>query len=372
MTESDGTLTVETEWIVDDPALVTPAWMSAALRRGGTDVEVVGLRHEPVGGGQLSSSHRFHLDAQPGGSPAPASVVVKLAAGSPEGRAQIAPGYRSEVGYYRRFAPGARIRVPRCWSAAISTDGRSFTLVLEDAYPSRPGSQVRGATLPQARAAIRNLAGLHAPFWGRDGLADSADWLRRTDEAGLGFLAEVFAATTVPFLERFGGDLAPADTDTLRRTAELFGRWGRHVGDRHTLIHGDYRLDNLLFSDGTGTAPIEVMAVDWQSLEVGFPGRDVAYFLSTALPPELRRAHERALVGVYHDRLVEIGVPDYPFEACFQDYRLGTLQGPLLAVLGAVYATNEPTESSHRMFVSMITNACAAIRDLGTLDLLAA
>ncbi|MCK9930477.1 hypothetical protein MXD62_25485, partial [Frankia sp. Mgl5] len=48
----------------------------------------------------------------------------------------------------------------------------------------------------------------------------------------------------------------------------------------------------------------------------------------------------------------------------------GTPQAPLLTVLGSVYATNEPTENSDRMFLSMITNACAAIRDLGTLDLL--
>lgn len=360
-------------WIVDDPAAVTPHWMTAALRRGGTDTEIVGLRHDVISGGQLGASYRFHLEAAPGGADqAPSSVVLKLAAGTPEGRAQIAPGYRSEVGYYQRYATAARIRVPHCWSAAISPDGQRFTLVLEDAHPSRPGSQVDGCTPARAEAAIRNLAGQHAPFWQRDGLAEDADWLRRADGPALDFLAEVFAGATVPFLERFGADLAPADVETLRRTADLFGRWGRHVGARYSLIHGDYRLDNLLFSAGTEAAEIEVIAVDWQSLEVGFPGRDVAYFLSTALAPDVRRARENSLVRAYHDRLVALGVPDYPFETCFQDYRLGMLQGPLLTVLGAVYATNNPTESSHRMFLSMITNANAAIRDLGTLDLLAA
>ncbi|WP_051105587.1 phosphotransferase [Parafrankia discariae] len=152
----------------------------------------------------------------------------------------------------------------------------------------------------------------------------------------------------------------PTDTDTLCRTADHFARWGRRVRTRRTLIHGDYRLDNLLFGDAH-----EVMAVGWQSLEIGFPGRDVAYFLSTALPPTLRRARERALVRSYHERLVRMGVED-----CFRDYRLGTPQAPLLTVLGCVYATNEPTEHSDRMFLSMVTNSCAAIRDLGTLDLL--
>ncbi len=363
MTEPAGG---QPEWIVDDPNAVTPEWMTAALRRGGTDTEIVGLRHEPVGGGQLSSSHRFHLDIHPDSpDPAPSSVVLKLAAGTPEGRAQIAPGYRSEVGYYTRFAPHAQIRVPHCWSAAINTDGRSFTLVLEDAHPAQPGVQADGCDTPQAEAALRNLAGLHGPFWNKPGLTNGTDWLRHTDEAGLSFLGEILTAATEPFLDRFQDRLSPTDTDTLHRTTDHFTQWGRHVCGRHTLIHGDYRLDNLLFTESH-----EVTAIDWQSLEIGFPGRDVAYFLATALPPTLRRAQEKNLVRAYHEQLTQMGIDDYPLDDCFHDYRLGTPQAPLLTVLGSVYATNEPTENSDRMLLSMITNACAAIRDLGTLDLL--
>ncbi|MCK9927474.1 hypothetical protein MXD62_09870, partial [Frankia sp. Mgl5] len=43
--------------------------MTAALRRGGTDTEIVGLRHEPVGGGRLSSSHRFRLSKPTAATP---------------------------------------------------------------------------------------------------------------------------------------------------------------------------------------------------------------------------------------------------------------------------------------------------------------
>ena len=44
------------------------------------------------------------------------------------------------------------------------------------------------------------------------------------------------------------------------------------------LIHGDYRLDNLMFPPhGTG-----VVAVDWQTLAVAPPARDLAYFLATS------------------------------------------------------------------------------------------
>jgi hypothetical protein len=355
--------------IVDDPADVTPEWLSRVL---GT--EVVGLRHERLGGGQLSACYRFHLDVTTPG--APTSVVLKLATGTPAGRARIVPGYRSEVGFYQRFADTARIRAPHCFSATITPDGQCFTLVLADGHPARPGNQLDGCTLPRAEAAIRNLAGLHTPFWQRDDLADGLTWLRRSDEATLTFLAEVFAGATTPFLDRFRADLDPATVDTLLRTADRFGNWGRHVGDRHTLTHGDYRLDNLLFADLTEMNAAEmnaaeVTALDFQSLEIGFPGRDVAYFLSTALTPELRRAHEQDLVRIYHDELARFGITDHPFEECFRDYRLGPLQGPLLTVLGCVYGTNDDTEASDAMFRSMITNSCTAIRDLGTLELIA-
>lgn len=177
---------------------------------------------------------------------------------------------------------------------------------------------------------------------------------------------EACAAVTDGFVERFHAEFSAEEADTLRRAIDALSRWGRYTGARHSLIHGDYRLDNLLF-----TGDHEVTAVDWQSLEIGFPARDLAYFLSTALPPEIRRAEETSLVEAYHGRLVENGVTGYSLDACFEDYRLGMLQGPLITVLGCMYAPTAPTESSDRMFVSMATRACAAIRDAGTLDLVA-
>ncbi|MBL7498021.1 phosphotransferase [Frankia sp. CNm7] len=353
--------------VVDDPADVTPAWLTEALRAGGTDVVVSELRYERIGTGLLGASYRFHLVAHAGpGAVAPASVVVKMAAGSEQAREVVKLGYQTEIGFYRTFAAQTRIRRPRCWSAGISADLRDFTLVLEDAHPALPGRQTDGCTAGQAAAAVRNLAGLHAPFWNRHDLADGVDWLRGPDDARLEFLAQVHAQGTSAFVERFGAALSPEDADTLRRASDLLAGWAPHVRDRVSLIHGDYRLDNLLFAGDDPTV------VDWQSLELGLPGRDLAYFLATALPPAARRAHERSLVAAYHRRLTELGVDDYPLELCFHDYRVGVPQAPLLIVLGCVYAPGGQSADSDAMFLSMAANACAAIRDLGTLDLLSA
>lgn len=360
-------------WVLDDPAEATPEWMTSVLRAGGTDLEVTGLSYEPIGTGQLGASYRFTLDGRPGPDARgalPRTVVLKMGTGPAEIRDLIGVGYRTEIGFYRLFAPAARIRVPRCWSADITADSRQFTLVLEDAHPALPGSQVDGCTVAQAAAAVRNLAGLHASFWNDESLTGGGlDWLRRGNERTLTGFGRLLVKATADFVARFQGSLPAEDAETLHATADAMAgsRWGARIAGRHSLIHGDYRLDNLLF-DGNDS----VTAVDWQSLEVGFPARDLAYFLSTALAPRLRRAHEKELVAAYHGALVGHGVAGYSPDDCFTDYRLGTPQGPLITVLGCVYSASAPTETSDRMFLSMVGNACAAIRDLGTLELLAA
>ena len=94
------------------------------------------------------------------------------------------------------------------------------------------------------------------------------------------------------------------------------------------LVHGDYRLDNLMFPEhGDG-----VVALDWQTLAIGPRGRDLAYFLATSVLVDDRREHESALVAEYLDELRRIGVEGYSFEQCFADYRLGVLQGPMITM----------------------------------------
>ncbi|ONH52537.1 aminoglycoside phosphotransferase [Frankia sp. CcI49] len=354
--------------------------MTDVLRAGGLDAEVTGVRFEPVGTGQTAVSYRFHLDGRGAdGRGAPASLVVKMAAGAPDVRRRLRSAYRNEVGFYAYFAHRAAIRTPRCWYAAVSDDLLRFTLVLDDACPAEAGSQLDGCSPARATIAVRNLAGLHAPFWnaenlgGEEGFGKDAPlgrdtaWPVRADERGMAYLGKVVTAAAAEFTERYREQLEPEDAETLLRAAALVSGWGRHTATRHSLIHGDYRLDNLLF-----TGDSDVQAVDWQTLEIGFPGRDLAYFLSTALAPAQRRAQEVELVAAYHDQLVEYGVTGYSGADCFEDYRRGMLQGPLITMIGCVYASAPRTDSSDRMFLSMATNAARAIRDLGVLDLLSA
>jgi aminoglycoside phosphotransferase (APT) family kinase protein len=167
------------------------------------------------------------------------------------------------------------------------------------------------------------------------------------------------ASTTESFLDRFASELDAMEVVALEGVAEHVDRWLVGRPERRAPVHGDYRLDNLMFApDGT------VTALDWQTLSLGLPARDVAFLLSTGLSVDDRRTHEATIVEAYRHALEAHGVEGHGAEECFDDYAFSMLQGPLIAELGWLVA--ETTERGDAMFMAMVRRACAAIVDLDT------
>ncbi len=338
---------------------VSADWLTAAL-----GYTVRSVRSETIGTGQMGSACRLSLEAEQG----PQTLIIKGAAGDPSSRRRVAGGYRREVGFYSELADTVAVRSPRCWYAAISDDAQQFTLLFEDLAPRRPGVQAQGCSVAQAQGAIRNLAGLHAPRWNDTALLDLAFLTRSSNPERARFLSEMTVATTTTFVERYREELGPEDVETMLASADMIASWALVLAEPFSLVHGDYRLDNLMFGADIG----DVVALDWQTTEVGPPTRDLAYFLGTSLPVAERRRHEQELVGVYCEELQSRGVEDYDFAQCFNGYRIGQLQGPLTAAIGCAYATGERSRDSDAMFLAIARRSCAAIRDLDSLDLIRA
>ena len=137
------------------------------------------------------------------------------------------------------------------------------------------------------------------------------------------------------------------------------------ASSRSSVVHGDYRLDNLLFPPPGD----DVVAVDWQTAAVGPPLRDVAYFLGTSLDDRGPAGARGAARGRLPRRARRPGRRRYDADRCWDDYRLGQLQGPMITVLGCMYATGERTERVRRHVPGHGPPLVAAIRDLGSLDL---
>jgi hypothetical protein len=108
--------------------------------------------------------------------------------------------------------------------------------------------------------------------------------------------------------------------------------------------------------------------VDWQSLVIGSPLSDVAYFLGASLLPEVRRPVERELVRAYHDALLTEGVRDYAFDQCWQDYRRGAFAGFAVTVVASVLV--QETARGNAMFIAMAQRHARHALDLGSAEFL--
>lgn len=334
-----------------DPADVTPELLGRLL-----DTDVASVQYERVGSGQMAGSYRLTPEyaKHTGPNPLPATLVAKLAIGELSQRQFAAGVFRNEVLFYRRLAPTLIAPIPRCHAAEISADDTEFILLLEDMAPAVQGDQIAGCTAEQARAIAVAAAGIHAPRWCDDtlfelpGLALPA----HDDRILMDSILEPMAAT---FRNRFAlTGRAAATIDWLVAEA---GPWLERPPRRFALIHGDLRIDNILFgADGV------VTIVDWQTIPVGNPLRDIAFLLSTSLSTADRRAHEQDIVGAYHAALTDQGVIDWSVEDCWESYVDSLIQAPMIIVFGCGAAI--PTERGDRMFTTMLERSAAAIEDL--------
>jgi hypothetical protein len=347
------------------PGDVTPAWLSAVLSERNEPVDVSGVDVVAIGTGQTGATYRVSARYASDPGALPLTFVIKLPAQDDTVRERVAIGYRSECAFYASVVDRVRVPTPRVFYCEITEDALDYALLLGDQAPAVQGDQIAGCGEQEARLTVVALAGLHGPSWcdpvwlDLPGLA-----FPRPDEAsakGLGDVAKMSADIT---LEKLGNRMTAEDRETFTATMGSVEPWLRAEVDRFALLHGDYRLDNLLFDpDRT-----RVTVVDWQTLGVGLPARDLAYFTATSLNSELRSTIERDLVDEYHRALLGYGVTGYDAETCWRDYRLGTPQALLISALGFAFAT--ATDRGDDMVLAMLRRGCQAVRELGTLELI--
>ena len=84
-----------------------------------------------------------------------------------------------------------------------------------------------------------------------------------------------------------------------------------------------------------------------------------------------RREHELRLLHSYHTLLLDNGVRDYPFERCWEEYRLAMLPciARMIAVIGAGVV---PPEQERGFCEVLIPRYCRAAHDLKVGDLVTA
>ena len=124
--------------------------------------------------------------------------------------------------------------------------------------------------------------------------------IRDSSEERKKFAAELLPAVYPEWKRRYQGRIS---NEIFKMGDTLLANYEKYADVQEgpmTLVQGDLRLDNLLFTDKNNRA----ILLDWQTAAVGLPLNDVAYCISTSFQdPKERAKEEENLVKEYYDLL---------------------------------------------------------------------
>jgi len=293
-----GTLLVPAT--VDDLSL---QWFNEAIREGGVlDAEFDSLTVEPMdpSKGLIGDLATLSVTYERGSGPS--TFVIKLPAANPDSRriGEMLGAYAREVAFYRAAAPhSTSTRLPKCFYTGADDSQQHWAIILEY-IDADPFDYFAGATDAQAATAVDALADFHAVWWESH---IRFDWMPGFDRAGVGGLQPMWLANLPVFIERYGHVLPGATSEWVLRFAPSLTNWCQGAAHEPlTMVHSDYRIDNLLF---TGD---HVTMIDWQTAMRAPAAMDLSCFITTSLSIERRRQTERQLIDRYLARLNSQGV----------------------------------------------------------------
>lgn len=348
---------------------IDAAWLTTALASVTDGAEVASFERNPLGEGvgmmaTLEAITVTYADDRPDDS-----FILKLKATSETNRtvALAFDIYRRETLFYRLLADRSSIGTPGVAVADVHSV-EDFTLMLDDLSDYRLGDQLVGCSLADAEVAVDGLAELHATFWD-DVDRDELDFIPyETDPVHANALRDGSVVGWDGTLAGFGDHVPEsirAVKDRFLAAVPAMQRW--LASPPVTVVHGDFRMDNLFFGERDDQLPIVV--IDWQGSLRAKGIRDVAYLLSQSMPVEDRRAHERELVERWWRGLVDNGVTGYSESQAWEDYRRAVLALWTLVVViaGTLDSSNE---RGRAWMTEMVRRSAATIEDLDLLSLL--
>lgn len=309
---------------LDVELATSPEWLGQALSLGlSRPVQVTGRTIlETLGPSALKVRMAVEIDGDRGD--VPAQLCLKGVFDPALSTWLTSGAQQAEALFYRDVAHRLSVRVPRAFYAGYDPATGAGHVLMEDLIPR--GATFLSATSPysvaQMRGSLDQLARLHGESWAADPSTES--WVR----SKLGLFA--------------GGSVMPPDalsalmadgrgeglSDAVRDGANIYAALGALAAREPELplgyVHGDAHAGNVW------EGPEGVGLVDWQVLQRGHWSLDVAYHMAAALEIADRRAHERALLAHYLDRLAAHGGVAPAFDAAFDQYRAAMPYGLFL------------------------------------------
>ncbi|MDE0685906.1 MAG: phosphotransferase, partial [Candidatus Poribacteria bacterium] len=331
------------------------------------NVIVTSLRIEPIAeftcAGQLA---RLHLSFRQSQSTLPRTLVAKLHAPDEPLRAKTRPFTpdKCEILFYQHLADEIPLRIPHCYYSAMNVTDGKYVRILEDLAPAKVGDQIKGSTAEETALALRAIAGFHAHWWQNEKL-EEFDWLAGspTDSDAIArWVLDQYQKAFPIFVNKAGALLTDAAKAFGRQLPEKLTDRLQFEKPPRTLVHGDFRLENVFFGASLGKPGFAV--IDWQDISRGEGVWDVAWFIGGCLQvTSNRQVEERQLLKIYHETLKANGVNGYTFEACWEDYCLAMSRYFVQAVL-MVASLNAENDRENKLAQAVAERFITAITDL--------
>jgi hypothetical protein len=294
--------------------VLSPAWLSEALKRGGypTTVKAVELVEE-IGYSAISLRLKATYAA-----PIPAGLQEELCIKGLFGalhKEYTENGVMiAEAKFYDLCAPEIGMFTPRTFYNGYSEETRNGVMIMEDlcARGVKFYNGLHEFTAANVAQSLSELARLHA--WSWHVAEDTHPWVRNQlfSFANQGALQE--RMITMMQGER-SEDLPAGYRDGKRLAAAMGALAERHKDLPRNFLHGDTHSGNVFDIGGT------LGFLDWQIFQRGNWSRDVAYHISALLPVEVRRANEVELLKGYLAKLAEFGGKPPSWEEAWTQYR---------------------------------------------------
>ncbi len=269
----------------------------------------------------------------------------------------------TEIQFYEQISGYIKIPVPTriysndtFWKSVLVLQNISS----QDCMAGHPADVL---SLQQAESVVRVLAELHAQFWQSEKLSTELSWLSGPVRQLEDRLGNVLAVPLMRRALKLAANDVPAD---IQRVAMLYAQQRSQVmsylnSAEKTLVHHDLHPGNLFWKQN------QVGLLDWQMVRSGEGVSDLAYFIATALEPEMQHQHQSYLIQCYLDLMSQHSV-SLPGTRLFMKKFHAHLLYPLEAMLVTLAIGGMMDLSSNYKLIARAVNAVELNRVIGGLE----
>eukprot|EP01026_Neomeris_dumetosa_P039858 TRINITY_DN3282_c0_g1_i9.p1 TRINITY_DN3282_c0_g1~~TRINITY_DN3282_c0_g1_i9.p1 ORF type:complete len:331 (+),score=40.96 TRINITY_DN3282_c0_g1_i9:112-1104(+) len=210
-----------------------------------------------------------------------------------EGHKRKLDSYKVEAFFYEKLAEqvlsgGGCIAKP--FGVKFDRENQ-LILALSDLNAQGFSLEVEELNLDQTCCALKWLACFHATFWEFEGSMEGL-W-----QQGCYWYLD----TRQTEYKRMKNKQLKSVASKLDELTKGIGNDGKKSKKFRTIIHGDFKSENMLFNSTTGLCS----AYDFQYVGEGYGARDIAYLFCSSVQLKVVEQYEEVLLRYYYDQLMQ-------------------------------------------------------------------